>query len=177
MVEEPPGNIVQRIRYWDKAATAGGGAFSCGVLMGITDNRTIVVEHVERGQWSQYEREERILRCAKLDQERPGVRSVIWHEQEPGSAGKDSAQDTNTKLAEAGFEAHFAPVTGDKVVRAGPWSSSCEAGRVRLVRGGWNESYIEEHLSFPLGRLKDQVDASSGAHNKLIGAGGSGIWA
>jgi predicted phage terminase large subunit-like protein len=94
---------------------------------------------------------------------------TIWHPQDPGSAGKDSAQDTNIKLAQAGFEAHFEPVTGDKTVRAGPWSSACEAGRVRLVRGGWNEAFVEEHIAFPMGRLKDQVDAADGAYSKISG--------
>lgn len=167
IIEETPANIVKRVRYWDKAATAGGGAFSCGVLMGMTDSGLIVVEDVRRGQWSAFEREEEIQRCGLVDQKRAGAYTVIHHEQEPGSSGKDSAQATNEKMARAGLEAHFEPVTGDKVVRAGPWSSSCEAGKVRLVRGGWNDAYIEEHLAFPMGRLKDQVDASSGAHNKL----------
>lgn len=167
IIEETPKDITQRVRYWDKASTAGGGAASCGVLMGMTSGGSVVVEHVSRGQWSQYEREAEILRCGKVDQERQGGSAVIWHEQEPGSSGKDSAQSTNMNLAGAGLEAHFETVTGDKVTRAGPWSSACEAGKVRLVRGGWNEAYIEEHLAFPMGRLKDQVDASSGAFSKL----------
>lgn len=169
IIEEPPKDIVRRVRYWDKASTAGGGAFSCGVLMGITEGGLIIVEDVNRGQWSAYDREAEILRCAGVDSQRPGAYTVTHHEQEPGSSGKDSAQATNAKLSLAGFEAHFETVTGDKVVRAGPWSSSCEAGKVRLVRGGWNEAFIEEHLAFPMGRLKDQVDASSGAHAKLVG--------
>ena len=164
IIEQAPADIIRRVRYWDKAATAGGGAFSCGVLMGKTEGGLIIVEDVDRGQWSSYDREAEMLRCAAVDQQRPGPYTVIHHEQEPGSSGKDSAQATNAKLGEAGYEAHYATVTGDKVVRAGPWSSSCEAGKVRLVRGGWNEAYIEEHLAFPMGRLKDQVDGSSGAH-------------
>jgi len=56
-------------------------------------------------------------------------------------------------------------------VRAGPWSSALEAGIVRLVRGGWNEVYIENHVAFPMGRFKDDVDASSGAYSKLDQSG------
>ena len=44
---------------------------------------------------------------------------------------------------------------------------ACEAGNVRLVRAAWNGPYIEELAAFPNHRYKDQVDASSGAFNKL----------
>lgn len=169
IVDEPPDekDVAGRVRYWDKAGTKGAGAFTAGVCMSQTHSGLIYVEHVERGQWSTYEREEQIVRTARLDQEhRPGL-TVIWHEQEGGSGGKDSAQYTNVKVAKSEFEAHFETVTGDKEVRAGPWSSIMEAGFVRLVRGGWNEEYINEHCSFPKGRYKDQVDASARAFAKL----------
>jgi len=138
------------------------------VCMSLGADGIIYVEHVARGQWSQHEREEEMLQMARLDAEHRGY-TVIWHPQDPGSAGKDSAQATNEKLSMAGFEAHFEPVTGDKSVRAGPWSSACEAGIVRLVRGGWNEAFIDEHVAFPMGRLKDQVDASSDAFLRVSG--------
>jgi len=34
-----------------------------------------------------------------------------------------------------------------------------------LPRGSWNQGYLEELCAFPLGALKDQVDATSGAFN------------
>ena len=171
IVEQPPREVVSRVRYWDKASTAGGGAFSSGVCMSKGLDGLIYVEHVSRGQWSMHQREEEMLKTARLDREhRPG-HIVFWHEQEPGSSGKDSAQATNAKLSGGGFEAHFETVTGSKEVRAGPWSSALEAGIVRLVRGGWNEVYIENHVAFPMGRFKDDVDASSGAYSKLDQSG------
>jgi len=163
VVDEPPLEVVTRVRCWDKAATAGGGAFSSGVCMSRGADGLLYVEHVVRGQWSTYQREAMLLRTANLDREvRPG-RTVTWHPQDPGSAGLDSARATNAKLAEGGHEVHFEPVMGSKEVRAGPWSSALEAGMVRLVRGGWNQAFIEEHVSFPRGVFKDQVDAASDA--------------
>lgn len=170
IVDEPPAeeDIVARVRYWDKAATSGGGAHCSGVCLSLTKKRIVYVEHVERGQWSTFEREERMIAVADMDKKnRPGS-TVIWHEQEPGGSGVDSAKVTNVNLAMANHEAHFAPVTGSKEVRAGPWSSALEGGTVRLVRAGWNIPYIEEHISFPKGKYKDQVDASAGAFSKLI---------
>ena len=167
VVEEAPKDVVARVRAWDKAGTQGAGAFTSGVCMSRTAGGLVYVEHVARGQWSQHQREEEMLKTARLDAEhRPGP-TVIWHPQDPGSAGKDSAQSTNEKMSLAGYEAHFEPVTGDKEVRAGPWSSALEAGIVRLVRGGWNEAFIEEHVAFPMSRFKDQVDASSDAFAKV----------
>ncbi|MGH9945564.1 MAG: phage terminase large subunit [Pyrinomonadaceae bacterium] len=49
----------------------------------------------------------------------------------------------------------------DKVARALPWAAKAEAGKVILVRGAWNEAFIEEVCSFPNGTHDDQVDAVS----------------
>jgi len=166
-----PDELVQRIRVWDKAGTATGegGDFAAGVLMSISKDEIIYVEHVVRGQWTPGKREDTILSTGKLDiQQRKGPRTVIWHQRDPASAGLDSAQATNRKLAKAGLVAHFEAVSGDKEVRAGPWSSACEGGMVRLVRGAWNEPFIEEHVAFPKGKFDDQVDAASTGYSKLI---------
>jgi predicted phage terminase large subunit-like protein len=162
-----PDRIVERVRFWDRAGPEGGGAFTCGVLMDRLVDGLIVVEHVERGQWEMYERDERILQTARSDRQRPGPTTIIWHEQEGGSAGGDTAKVLNAKLAKEGFTAYFEKPSGSKEVRAGPWSSAGMAGIVRLVAGGWNKPYIDEHVSFPKGKYKDQVDGSSGCYMKV----------
>lgn len=159
--------ILEWVRYWDKATTAGAGARTAGVKIGRGSNRHFYVGHVVKGQWSQYQRDLKMVETAKADAE-AGDSVTIWHEQEPGSSGKDAAQATNAMFAEFGFTAHFGTATGAKEERAQPWSSMCEAGRVHLIRGGWNEEYIEEHVAFPRGSFKDQVDASSGGFGKLL---------
>ena len=40
---------------------------------------------------------------------------------------------------------------------------------MRLVLGGWNRDFIEEHVAFPLGMYDDQVDAAASAFGKLAG--------
>ena len=159
--------IVQRVRCWDKAGSDADGAYTAGVLMGRTATGRLVVEHVCRGQWSTFQREEKMLEMARLDLGRPGARTVVHHPQDPGSAGLDSARATNAKLAAAGIEAHFEPVTGSKEVRAGPWSSACEAGIVDLVDGPWVLAFVNEHLAFPRGRFKDQVDAAADCYAQV----------
>ena len=167
IVDEALQNIVERVRFWDKAGTQGGGAFTAGVLMERTESGLIIVEHVERDQWETYERDERIVATGKSDLQRKGPTTIIWHEREPGSAGEDSAKMLNAKLASAGLTGYYEAPTGSKEVRAGPWSSAGMAGIVRLVKGGWNKAYIDEHAAFPKGKYKDQVDGSSGAYAKV----------
>jgi predicted phage terminase large subunit-like protein len=169
IVEAPPKaeEIRQRVRYWDKAGTTGGD-FTAGVLMSVTHDDIYTVEHVARGQWSPGERDAVMLKTAREDAKRPGAATMIWQFKDPGSAGLDSAQATNRMFAKKGFAAYFETVTGSKEVRSGPWSSMCQGGGVRLVRGGWNAAYIEEHVAFPRGKFDDQVDASDGAFGKLV---------
>lgn len=153
-----------RVRYWDKAGTEGGGAYTTGILILKAPNGVFYVEDVVRGQWSEFERESMIRQTAELDRMMYGAVD-IWIEQEPGSGGLDSARATIRNLA--GFYVRADRPSGDKVIRAKPFAAQAEAGNVLLVRGEWNRAYLEELSSFPYGRYKDQVDGSSGALSKL----------
>ena len=152
-----------RIRYWDKAGTAGGGAYTCGVLMNRHDG-LYYVEDVIRGQWAAAERERVIKQTAQADKDARG-RVAIWVEQEPGSGGKESAEATIRNLA--GFIVRADRVTGDKVTRAEPFAAQSLVGNVKLKRANWNGAYLNELTTFPAGAQRDQVDGSSGAFNKL----------
>jgi predicted phage terminase large subunit-like protein len=163
---EPHRNFwVQLVRYWDKAGTADGGAYTAGVLMGKdTDGRLWVLD-VVRGQWAAAEREKTILQTAHLDLAKYGPMVEIWIEQEPGSGGKESAEATIRRLA--GFKCYADRPTGDKVIRAEPFAAQAEAGNVHLVQAQWTPSYLGELTAFPQGTYADQVDASSGALHKI----------
>lgn len=157
----------KRVRYWDKAATEGGGDPSAGVLMSAADDGLFYVEDVTSGQWSSRARNRIIYQTAELDETRCGKRNYqVWVEREGGSGGKESAEISVRELA--GFDVHADLVTGSKESRARPFAAQCEAGNVRIVRGEWNRRYIDELAAFPTGTHDDQVDASSGAFNKLI---------
>jgi len=154
----------QRIRYWDKAGTSGGGAYTAGVLMAKDKDGAYYVEDVIRGQWSAGEREKVIRQTAELD----GRKVRVWVEQEPGSGGKESAEATIKNLA--GFVCKADKVTGDKVTRAEPFAAQCEGSNVKLKKADWNYGYLERLTGFPHMTYKDDVDASSGAFNKLTTA-------
>jgi predicted phage terminase large subunit-like protein len=91
--------------------------------------------------------------------------------QDPGQAGKSQKWQWAERLA--GYEFEITPETGKKETRAEPFAAQWGAGRVFLVRGPWNEAYIEELRNFPAGTYKDQVDATSRAFGRLIGFGQS----
>jgi len=116
---------------------------------------------VVRGQWEAPARERAMKQTAKLD----GDLVEIYTEQEPGSGGKESAQATVRNLA--GYNIRSQRATGDKAVRAEPYAVQVEAKNVFLVRGAWNQVFIDEHKTFPRSGFKDQIDAGSGAFNKL----------
>lgn len=162
----------QRVRYWDKAGTEDGGDWSAGVRMSRTPEGIYFVEDSERGQWSPKDRNVVMKQKAEAD----GRAIAIWIEQEPGSGGKESAQISIVDLA--GWNVRAEPVTGDKLTRAQPFAAQAEARNVKVVRGPWNEAWLSEHHRFTgkEGGVDDQVDASSGAFNKLtIGGGGVSV--
>ncbi len=157
---------VRRVRFWDKAATQDAGDWTVGLLMGCDDvTGLFYVTDVVRGRWSPHTRNEIIEATAKRD----GISVEVLTEQEGGSGGKESAQYTLRQLQ--GFNVHAEPATGKKHVRAEPFAAQCEAGNIVIVRGLWNAEFLDELVSFQfdekMNEHDDQVDAASGAFNRL----------
>jgi len=163
-VEEAMRKCQRTVRYWDKAGTAGGGAYSVGLQMGYQmrgrDPHYYIMD-VVRGQWGATDREAQILQTAKLD----GRGVKIGVEQEPGSSGKESAEATVRMLA--GFRCLMDRPTGDKEVRAEPFAGQVNIGNVTILVGTWNKAFIDEMTMFPKSRYKDQIDAGSGSFHML----------
>ena len=175
VVGDAPADMDRMVRYWDKAGTDGGGAYTAGVLMGHSKSTQMwYVIDVVRGQWAASKRENVILQTAQADNQRYGRKVTIWIEQEPGSGGKESAEAPIRMLA--GFVCKSERPTGDKAVRAEPYSVQVEASNIKVVSGDWNKAFIDEHKTFPMGKYKDQIDAAGGAFNKLA-AEKMGGWA
>jgi predicted phage terminase large subunit-like protein len=160
-----PQDIKWSVRYWDKGGTSDGGAYTAGVLLHMTRDNVFVIGDVKRGRWSALEREQIIKQTAEADRATYGWRVKIWVEQEPGSAGKESAEATVRMLA--GHTVKADRVTGSKEVRAEPYAAQVQAGNVALAKGAWNRDFVDEHEAFPGCRYKDQVDAASGAFNNI----------
>lgn len=160
--EAPNINHCELLRYWDKAGTEDDGAYSAGVLMARhKPSGCFWILDVQRGQWAAEEREARIKQTAQTDPDH----TRIMLEQEPGSGGKESAQNTVKNLA--GWNVKSELPTGDKRTRAYPFAAQTNVGNVKCLNRPWTKAYLEELQYFPNSTYKDQVDGSSGAFNNL----------
>lgn len=156
------------VRYWDKAGTEGGGKFTVGLKMSVDENGNYYIEDVERAQLSSLKRNKLMYDIAVADAKFHEVQGgvTIWAEQEPGSGGKESGEITIQQLS--GFDIHVDKVKDSKGIRLKGFVAQCEAGNVYFVKGHWNKALLGEMLDWSENaKFKDQVDAGSGAFNKL----------
>ena len=156
------------VRYWDKAGTVSeNAAFTAGVLMHVLQDGRFVIEHVARGRWWALERE-------AADQELGATATEARSRAPMRSASSRSRAAAARKLAEntirnlRGFMVFADQVTGSKEVRADPFAAQVQGGNVALVAGSWVHPLLDEMECFPSGKYRDQVDACSGAFNRLI---------
>lgn len=163
VVDAIPANAV-RCRAWDFAASQQKPGrqpdWTVGLLMARVGS-VFYVEDVRRDRWSPGDVEKNLRNTASQD----GLSVRIRMPQDPGAAGKADAA-TKIKLL-AGYDVRATPVTGDKATRAKPASAQAEAGNVKLLRGPWNEAFLDEVCSFPNAQFDDQVDAFADALNEL----------
>lgn len=152
------------VRYWDKANSSAGD-YTAGVLMAYCSDGFFYILDVVRLQATSYERNRTMKKTSENDKQLWG-KVKIWHQQDPGQAGIDSAEATNQLLM--GFPVKFEPMTGSKEDRSDPLESAFQGALVFLLQGAWNEAFIEECVAFNKGKYDDQVDAASSAYNKLL---------
>jgi predicted phage terminase large subunit-like protein len=164
VVDALPGKAKRTVRAWDFAASKPKPGTSPDWTVGLKMVRVgdeFFITDVLRGQWSAAKVESRLLNTATQD----GQLVKIRLPQDPGAAGKADAE-TKVKLLK-GYAVIVKPITGDKATRARPASAQAEAGNVKLLRGPWNEAFLDEVCSFPNGANDDQVDAMADALNEL----------
>ncbi len=148
------------VRAWDLAATKDGGDWTVGLKLSYGD-RTYYIEHIERFQGSAQEVESAIRTLATSD----GQQTIIGLPQDPGQAGKAQAAYLVAQMP--GYVIKVERETGNKATRALPASSQAEVGNIKLIRGKWNEAFLNEAENFDghEGGQDDMVDALSRAVN------------
>lgn len=158
----PAGNI-KWVRGWDLASTTDGD-WTAGLRLGkLADGRFIVAD-ICRVRVGPDQRDAAIQNTAALD----GRSTKISLPQDPGQAGKTQVLYLSRALA--GYSVTSSPESGDKVTRAEPAAAQVNVGNVMMLRGDWNNQFIQELRMFPNGTFDDQVDAFSRAFMELIGA-------
>lgn len=163
------------VRAWDLAAseakagkTSGQPAYTAGLLLGRSrDGQQFYIADVRRDRVSAGKLEEMLINTARQDAQLLGDGVRISLPQDPGGAGKFQAAYLVGKLI--GFNARATTESGDKETRALPVSAQAEAGNITLIKGAWNDAFLDEVSSFPTGAFKDQVDALSRAFQELAG--------
>lgn len=164
--EAPEKEIVQRVRFWDPAATVPKPGkdpdYTVGLLLGKTrDNRYYIMD-VRRFRKSPHQNELEV----KATAERDGRRCQIVREEEGGSSGVTVNEHYKRNVLQM-YDFTGKKPSSNKVERAKPVAGQCENGNVFIVTGDWNHLFIQELLSFPTGKHDDQADALSGAYNWL----------
>lgn len=160
-----------RIRYWDCAATEGGGDRTAGVRMSLSPRGVYVVEHSIAGHWGPGNRDGVIVTAAGGDT--PGT--VVGWEEEGGSSGKSQTYEFGKKLP--GYRLFADHKTGRKVLRWGPFASQAQLGNVEVVPGPWNQDFFDELTGVKEDESApdDIADAASGAYlwltTKSVGQG------
>jgi len=165
IVDAVPAAIKARCRFWDRAASElraeNDPDATVGLKLAWAEDGIFYIEDVVRMFAGPHDVEKAMKNLAQQD----GVNCLVAYQQDPGSAGVKEAQDTARALA--GFVVSYQTETGDKETRAKPVSSQVPAGNIKLVRGPWNDHFLRVLENFPVGRFDDEVDALSGAFNKL----------
>lgn len=163
IVEAAPADVMW-VRYWDLAGTdeveGGDPAYTSGVLFGKSKSTKVYyVKHVHRVRYSGLKTEQLLRTTASQD----GRDVTIGLPQDPGQAGKDQYQRYVRLLSGYHVRRFIEGSEGSKPVRALPLSAQAEARNVKLVRGPWNQAWLDEIELFPNGTFLDQTDATVGA--------------
>lgn len=157
----PP--LVERVRFWDCAATKGGGDWTVGALI-AKDIKTgrYFVEDVRRDQLDPEGVENMVWSTASADGRNVRVRM----EQEPGSSGKTVISSYRKVLK--GYNFKGIPASGPKAGRWNPFARACEKGQVTVCNAPWNAHWLSELLLVPEADHDDQADATSGSYNTFV---------
>lgn len=179
-----PTDVTKWARAWDLAATAPGesdelegvpqamrrnsrsddSAYTAGVLLGKRSNgRTFVADVINVRENGADVRQ--LIRNTAISDNAFYGNVTIRLPQDPGQSGKEQAQSYVRMLG--GFTVTTALESGDKVTRAEPFSSQWLAGNVDVLTAEWNDEYFRQLENFPVGKLKDMVDASANAYLEL----------
>lgn len=167
IVDAAPADVEAVVRRWDLASTEPRKGYedpdyTAGVKMARTREGVYYVLDCLLTQSTPGAVKALVKQTAALDGDGVAIRIP----QDPGQAGKGQLEDFVTMLN--GYDVRGEPETGDKVTRAKPFSAQAEVGNVRLVRGSWNDAYLNQLTAFPNARVHDDaVDASSGAYRDL----------
>jgi len=165
IVDVVPGWIERECRYWDRAASEPSETnrdpdYTAGVKIArLSDGRHCVTD-VQRFRERPLKVKQAIRAIASQE---PDVK--IGLARDPGSAGVAEVEDLILHLA--GHDVAAVPETQKKHLRWRRLSAQVQAKNVLLLRGGWNDDFINELEALTENPRDyahdDQADAAAGA--------------
>jgi len=149
-------------RSWDLAFTEKTTSdWTAGAKMGMMQDGTVVITDMVSGQMEWPDAVRCIENTARLDgtSVRQGIECVAAQVGVIQTLMRDPTLLGHT----------FTPIEvhRDKLTRALPLVARSEQGKLAIVRGAWNQKFLDELCAFPEGLHDDQVDACSGGMTLL----------
>lgn len=160
----PAGNGVT-VRFWDLAATVkkqkkNDPDFTASCKMLQLGNVYYILD-ITAEQISPADTNLHINNLASQDGKHV---EVVW-EEEGGASGKRDSYHLATMLD--GYGASGERPRGDKLARGKGFGAQAKIGNVKLLRGAWNDRFLNHMHAIPDGAHDDIHDATVGAYNKL----------
>lgn len=166
-VDHPPVDACQRIRAWDFGYTLQSEAnrdpdYTASVLVSRSKEGIYTIEDATRFRKLAGEHVKEVVEQAKFDGI-DDVQVVVPRENGPGKAW---SQYLTRELAEQGVPVKTVMVSGwhGKLSRFKPVASLAENGHIQIVRGNWNEAFLNEIEAF------DGARNSGGMHDDWVDA-------
>lgn len=164
MIDAPPPGL-RLFRYWDLAVSQKEkSSRNASIEMGLApDGRLILCDGIAfRAEWP--DAKATIKQIMKDGRSRGVIHGI-----EAKLHGLPAVQEFWRDKELAGIPFMPMPVTGgDKYTRALAWAARQKEGKVAIVRGDWNQSFLAECENFPNGAFDDQIDSVSGG-SQMIG--------
>lgn len=176
VLDVAPPDIVAKVRFWDLAATEeeeddmpkhglealkNGPDYTAGVLMGKTKRNTFVILDVVWARLSPLKTMQLVQAVAEQD----GPEVPVWIEEEGGSGGKytTTAYRHGPLMA---FDFHRLRQSASKLARGNIFASHAEMRNIQLLKGAWNDGFLNFLMGFPNPRIHD--DPPDAAFSALI---------
>lgn len=155
------------VRYWDTAYQKKETSdYTVGLKYGMSREGIGFILHIARTKSTPHEVESFIANIAAQDSR--SIRIVL--QQEPGS-GSALWIDSMRRGMLLGYPVESDSVRGSKFERSQPFRAAAEAGNVKILRGAWNDVFLDECEQFSPNEREyehdDQIDAACGAFNLI----------
>jgi predicted phage terminase large subunit-like protein len=169
IVDAVPAGGGTEVRNWDLAATERKTADYTASCKGKIVKGVVYILDATNEQIDPARTDTTMKNTAAQD----GKAVAVRFEQEGGASGKRDSYHIVTMLA--GFDVRGVAPQGDKITRAKPLAAQALAGNVKLLRGPWNDRWLNHMHGQPDLAHDDEMDAASGMYFELSGGGKTSI--